>query len=42
MDQKYFIIDGTEKLGPFTIQQLKELHIKRTDLVWYGGLVNWT
>ena len=42
MDQKYFIIDGTEKLGPFTIQQLKELHIKRTDLVWHGGLINWT
>lgn len=41
MEQKYFLIDGSDRKGPFTIQQLKELNIKKNDLVWHGGITNW-
>lgn len=42
MEQKYFIQDGNDKNGPYTLEQLKSLNIKKDTLVWHGALNNWT
>ena len=38
----YFIKDGDNELGPFTIKQLKARSIKKATSVWFAGLEEWT
>lgn len=38
---KYFINRNNSKSGPFTLDQLKELKIKKTDLVFKEGTDDW-
>ena len=38
----YFIKDGDNELGPFTVKQLKSRSIKKITLVWFAGLEEWT
>ncbi|MCX8533980.1 RDD family protein [Chryseobacterium luquanense] len=42
MEQKYFIHDGIGKKGPYTLEELRKLEIKRYTLIWHGALNNWT
>ncbi|WP_312076810.1 RDD family protein [Chryseobacterium sp.] len=42
MEQKYFIHDGFDKKGPYTLEELKIQEIKKYTLIWHGGLNNWT
>jgi hypothetical protein len=37
----YYIVEDGVQSEPFTIQQLKEKHIKEDTLVWRHGLANW-
>ncbi len=39
--KKYFYTDGTEKFGPFSIEELKEKEITRETNIWSHELVNW-
>lgn len=39
--KKYFYTDGTEKFGPFTLEELQAKSITPTTLVWYEGLADW-
>lgn len=39
--KKYFYSDGTNKHGPFTLEELKLENIDRTTKVWFHGLENW-
>ena len=38
----YFIKDGDNELGPFTIKQLRCKSIKKDTIVWFAGLEEWT
>ena len=38
----YFLKDGKNELGPFTIEQLKCRSVKRDTPVWFAGLEEWT
>ena len=40
--KEYFYTDGTDKFGPFTLEELKEKKISRETLVWFKELENWT
>ncbi|KQT17559.1 hypothetical protein ASG31_09160 [Chryseobacterium sp. Leaf404] len=42
MEQKYFIHDGIDKKGPYTLEELRSQNIKRYTLIWHGGINNWT
>lgn len=42
MEQKYFIHDGIDKKGPYTLEELRSQDVKRYTLIWHGGLNNWT
>ncbi|MCX8523166.1 RDD family protein [Chryseobacterium formosus] len=42
MEQKYFIHDGVGKKGPYTLEELRKLEIKRYTLIWHVALNNWT
>jgi len=39
--KKYFYTDGTEKFGPFTLEELKEKNISRETQVWFQELEEW-
>lgn len=39
--KKYFIVKNNEKVGPLTIEELKEIGYDKKTLVWYSGLENW-
>lgn len=39
--RKYFIHDGQVKKGPFNLEELKGLKLKKETLVWYEGLKEW-
>ena len=39
---KYYIHNGIEQLGPFTLDQLKEKHLNQNSQVWHNGLKHWT
>ena len=39
--KKYFFTDGTNKFGPFTLDELKEKNISRETLVWFQELNDW-
>ena len=38
----YFIHDGNQQEGPFTVDELKEKSIRRDTPVWKKGLTDWT
>jgi hypothetical protein len=38
----YFIKDGDNETGPFTVQQLKLKLIQKDTLVWSAGIQEWT
>jgi len=40
MKQYYYAIDE-KQFGPFTIEELKSKHIKKTTLVWTNGMNDW-
>lgn len=39
--KQYFIIDGQEQKGPYSIEELKALSIKRDTYVWFDGANGW-
>jgi len=40
--KKYFIHNGTEQQGPFSLDDLKIKNINRNTSIWYDGLSDWT
>ena len=40
--RKYYIHNGTEQLGPFDLNELKDLNIHKETFIWYDGLKDWT
>lgn len=40
--KKYYLHNGVENIGPFTIEQLKEKGITKSTSVWCEGLSDWT
>lgn len=40
--RNYFLHNGIEQLGPFTIEELKIKGINSKTSIWYEGLENWT
>jgi hypothetical protein len=38
----YFIYNGNDQLGPFSLEELKKQKISRQTLVWFDGLADWT
>lgn len=38
----YYYANGTDSLGPFTLDELKTKDISSTTLIWHDGLENWT
>lgn len=41
MENKYFIHDGAEQKGPFSIDELKTVGIKKESMVWCEGMETW-
>lgn len=39
--QKYFYMEGGQKLGPFTLDELKKRNLKRETLVWCHPMPDW-
>lgn len=39
--KKYFIHDGDEQVGPFTIAELKEKNISPKTHIWFEGMEDW-
>ncbi len=39
--KKYFYTNGTDKIGPFTLDELKEQNLSRDTKVWFYGLDRW-
>ena len=39
--KKYFLHNGSESSGPFTLEELKEKNIAKTTPVWFDGLEHW-
>ncbi len=40
--KKFFYTNGTEKIGPFTLEELKRQNLSRDTKIWFYGLENWT
>jgi hypothetical protein len=40
--REYFLHNGDEQQGPFTIDELKNKNITRQTSIWYEGLPEWT
>lgn len=40
--KKFYIMNGQNQEGPFDIEQLKLLNIKKDTPVWFEGIQNWT
>ena len=38
---KYYLHDGSENSGPFTIEELKQNKITRNTPIWYEGIDDW-
>ena len=38
----YYISVGLEDQGPFSLEQLKVLHVERDSFIWHEGLEEWT
>lgn len=41
MENKYFIVSNDRQLGPYDIEELKEMKIEASMLVWKEGFVDW-
>lgn len=41
MTEKYFCVINGERKGPFSIDELKELEVHRSTLVWRDGMDEW-
>ena len=41
MEKYYFIVEGREQKGPFTLEQLKTMPLTRDTKIWYQGLDDW-
>lgn len=39
--KKYFIAKGNDKIGPFSLEELKEKDITSETFIWYEGLSDW-
>ena len=39
--KQYFIHNGRTESGPFDLEQLKQMHIKKDFFIWYEGLQKW-
>lgn len=39
--KQYYIYNGTEQLGPFSFEVLKQRNITANTLIWYEGLTDW-
>ena len=39
--KKYFYTNGIDKIGPFSLEELKEQNLSRDTKVWFYGLDNW-
>ena len=39
--KKYFYSDGTNKFGPYTKEELREMNISPHTLIWFQGLTDW-
>lgn len=39
--KKYFYLDGKERFGPFSFEELKNENISRETLIWFEGLEYW-
>ena len=40
--KKYFFSNGSEKQGPFLLEELKNKNINEETLIWFEGLEDWT
>jgi len=40
--KKYFIAEDGDQKGPFSFNELKEMSISKTTLIWKEGFDNWT
>ena len=40
--KEYYYLDGLEKKGPFTEQELINLNLSSETLIWTEGYENWT
>ena len=40
--KKYYLHNGTEQDGPFSIEELTAKNIKKNTEIWYEGLSDWT
>lgn len=38
----YYLLDKNEKKGPYTEEELKQLKLTRTSLLWSAGMKEWT
>ena len=38
----YFIHDGNQKTGPFTLEEVKQKGIEEDTMIWFDGLPKWT
>jgi len=39
--KEYFIAKGNDKIGPFSLDELKEKNITSETFIWYEGLSDW-
>ena len=39
--REYFYLEGAEKLGPFTLEELKAQKINRNTKIWHKPWPNW-
>ena len=40
--KKYFIHDGNQQLGPFSLEELKDKGLTSKSMIWFEGLGTWT
>lgn len=40
--KKYYFLRGEQKMGPYTIDELKQQDIDRQTWIWFEGLDKWT
>ncbi len=40
--EKYYLHNGTEQIGPFTLEELKTKNVGSNTPVWYAGIDKWT
>lgn len=39
--KKYFLLENGQNIGPFTLEELKEKNLPKTELVWAEGMADW-